>query len=200
MDNGTDLNSMIFKYKKGFTLIEMLVSISLFSVVIVIAVGALLHLARASDRSQAILTAINNLDFAMEQMSRTMRVGTKFYCSNATHPLTPQTRDCIFGQEKSAVSFTDQDGRRLVYRLNPTTHALERENLSEIPKRVFAITAPEILIENLSFAVIGSHPADNRQPKIVINIKARTAVPKLKEADQVSFDLQTTVSQRQPYL
>ena len=188
------------RFRKGFTLIEMLVSISIFSVVIIIAIGALLHLTRASDRSHAILMAINNLDFAMEQMSRTMRVGTKFYCSNGPHPVLPRTKDCIFGQEKTAVSFTDQAGRRLEYKFNPVSHSLEREDLSLIPKKVFAITAPEIIVENLSFVVIGSHPADNRQPIITVNIKARTAIPKLKETDQVSFNLQTTISQRMPDL
>lgn len=182
----------------GFTLIEMLVSVSIFSVVIVVAVGALLHLARASDRSHAILTAINNLDFAMEQMSRTMRVGNNFFCSNGVHPISVETKDCVWGQEKSAVSFTDQDGRRILYRLNPETRSLERENLSEVPHRVFAITAPEILVENLTFAVIGSHPLDSLQPRVVIRIKAKTVIPGLAQENQVSFDLQTTVSQRDP--
>jgi len=188
--------SMHTKANKGFTLIEMLVAISIFAIVIIIAIGALLNLARASDRSQAVLTAINNLDFAMEQMSRTMRVGTKFFCSDGVHPVSAQTRNCSYSQRKSAVSFTDQDGRRLVYRLNPSTQALERENLSEVPKRTFAITAPEIKVERLSFAVLGSLPNDNMQPKISINIKARTAIPELKDEDQVSFNLQTTISQR----
>ncbi|HEY4505038.1 MAG TPA: prepilin-type N-terminal cleavage/methylation domain-containing protein [Candidatus Paceibacterota bacterium] len=188
------------RFTRGFTLIEMLVSISIFTIVVIIAVGALLHLTRASDHSQAILAAINNLDFAMEQMSRTMRVGTSFYCSNSAHPVSRQARDCPFGQERNAVSFTDQDGRRLVYKLNTETYALERENLSEVPRRIFSITAPEIKIENLTFAVIGSQSYDNFQPLIVINIKARTAMEGFKEEDQVSFNLQTAISQREPDL
>jgi len=184
--------------RKGFTLIELLVAISIFSVVIIIAVGAVLALARAADRSQAILTAINNLDFAMEQMSRTMRVSGSFYCSEGVHPISERTKDCTWHSGKSALSFTDKDEHRLIYRLNRTKGSLDRENLSDIPHRTFSITAPEILIESLVFNVFGSSISDAKQPRVLIRIKGRTRIPTLAEKDQVSFDLQTTVSQRDP--
>ena len=186
--------------KKGFTLIELLVSISIFSVVIVISIGALLYLARAADRSHAILTAINNLDFAMEQMGRTLRVGHSYYCSNGVHPIAPETRDCTWGHSQGAVSFTDQDDRRIVYRFNKTKGTLLRENLSAVPRKVFAITSPEIFIDALNFNVFGSNPFDHDQPRVMIRIKGHTVIPTLKPEDQVSFDLQTTISQRSPDL
>jgi len=182
----------------GFTLIELLVAISLFSVVIIVAVGALLNLARAADRSHAILTAIHNLDFAMEQMSRTLRVGGSYYCSNGVHPLSKTTKDCTWKQGKIALSFTDKDERRLVYKLNISKGALERENLSEVPHRSFSITAPEIFIESLVFNVFGSSPQDAQQPRVMIRIKGRTIIPGMRDEDQVPFDLQTTISQRDP--
>src|SRR3989338_10752149 len=92
-----NLKSKFLNLKSGFTLIELLVSISIFSVVTIVAVGALLNLARAADRSHAILTAIGNLDFAMEQMARTIRVGTYYYCREGVHPPSNQTRDCTWG-------------------------------------------------------------------------------------------------------
>jgi len=182
----------------GFTLIELLVAISIFSVVIIVAVGALLNLARAADRSHAILTAIHNLDFAMEQMSRTLRVGGSFYCSGGVHPLASETKDCTWNQGKRSLSFTDKDGRRIVYKLNPSKGTLDRENLSEVPHKVFSITAPEIFIESLTFNVFGSSILDSLQPRVMIRIKGRTIVLGLRDEDQVPFDLQTTVSQRDP--
>jgi len=186
--------------KNGFTLIELLVAISIFSVVIIIAVGALLNLGRAADRSHAILTAIHNLDFAMEQMSRTLRVGGSYYCSNAVHPLSKETKDCTWKVGKQALSFTDKDERRIVYRLNRAKGSLDRENLSEVPHRVFSITAPEIFIESLTFNVFGSRSTDTKQPRVLVRIKGHTTIPGVRDEDQVPFDLQTTVSQRDPDL
>ena len=184
--------------KSGFTLIELLVSISIFSVVIIIAIGALLNLARAADRSHAILTAINNMDFAMEQMGRTLRIGGDYYCSSGHHPVTSEQQDCVWGQGKSSLSFTDKDGRRILYSHNKVRGALDRENLSEVPSRVFDITSPEIFIDSLIFNVVGSSKFDSVQPRVLIRIKGRTSIKSLREQDQVSFDLQTTVSQRNP--
>lgn len=182
----------------GFTLIELLVAITLFSVVIIVAVGALLNLARAADRSHAILTAIHNLDFAMEQMSRTLRVGGSYYCSNGVHPLSSETKDCTWTEGKSALSFTDKDNQRIVYKLNSTRGSLDRENLSDVPHRTFSITSPEIFIQSLSFNVFGSDNRDAYQPRVIIRIKGKTVIPGLHDADQVPFDLQTTVTQRDP--
>ncbi len=184
----------------GFTLIELLVSVSIFSIVIIIAVGALLNLARAADHSHAILTAINNLDFAMEQMGRTIRVGGNYYCSDTTSSLSSDTQDCLWTAGKSGLVITDKDNRRIAYRLNHANGSLERENLSFTPSRIFSITSPEVVIENLTFNVFGSHPTDNLQPRVMIRIKGKTAVSGLKPYEQVSFDLQTMVSQRDPDL
>lgn len=75
------MNKKIFKNKsqKGFTLIEMIVSLGLFIVVALIAVGALLKVMDANKKSLNLKTAINNLNFAMESMSREMRVGSNYH-------------------------------------------------------------------------------------------------------------------------
>ena len=183
---------------KGFTLIELLVSMALFAVVIIVAVGAVLALARASDRSSAIITAIHNLDYAVEQMGRTIRVGTSYFCSNGAHPVDKRQQDCDWGDAKAALSFSDKDDQRILYKLNAAGGSLDRENLSEVPHRTFSITSPEIFIENMSFNVIGSSLFDTIQPRAMIRIKGRTVIPGLKDEDQVHFNLQTSVSQRVP--
>ncbi len=189
---------MMKRFTKGFTLIELLVSVSIFAVVVIIAVGALLSLVRAADKSHAIVTAINNLDFAMEQMSRTIRVGTAYYCSNGVQPLGNETRDCTWGEDRGTFSFTDKDQHRIVYTINSARNSLERENLSAVPHRVFSITAPEIKIEHLSFNVFGSSLLDAKAPRVLIRIQGKTAIAGLRDSDQVTFDLQTTVTQRKP--
>ena len=186
--------------QEGFTLIEILVSMALFSAVVLISTSLLLFLVRASDNSHAILTAINNLDFAMEQMARTLRMGHSFYCADGIHAPTDQTQDCSFGAGKTSMSFTDAKDQRVVYKLNsgPDWGRLEREHITEGQRRVFSVTAPEIIITDLRFNVDGAPPNDGFQPRVSIRISGKTDIPGVNERDQVEFNLQTMVSSRAP--
>src|SRR3989344_3450237 len=65
---------------RGFTLIEMMVSTSIFIMVMVVAAGAILSISSANRKSQATKVAIDNLSFALESMSRHIRVGTDYSC------------------------------------------------------------------------------------------------------------------------
>src|ERR1035437_4002808 len=65
----------------GFTLIEMLVSISIFMVVAVVAVTALLKIVDANRKSQTLQDAINNINFAMDSITREIRVGNMYTCA-----------------------------------------------------------------------------------------------------------------------
>ncbi len=189
---------MPFSMKKGFTLVELLVSVGIFSVVILIAVSALLTLSKTSERSYAILTAINNLDFATEHMSRTLRTGVEFYCTEGFHPTAESRQDCPWGRSQSAVSFTDYLGHRTLFRHNRANGTLERIRLDQVPQKVFSITSPQIFIEDVKFNVEGSAKNDAHQPKVMIRIKGITDLPGLPDDEQVEFDLQTTITQRNP--
>lgn len=65
--------------KKGFTLVEIIVSLAIFSIVAVVALGALVKIISANKKAQTLQSAITNLNYAMESISREMRVGSKYY-------------------------------------------------------------------------------------------------------------------------
>ncbi len=56
---------MIHSSQRGFTLIEMIVAVAVFSIVMVVGAGALLSIVDANRRGQAQQTVINNLNFAI---------------------------------------------------------------------------------------------------------------------------------------
>ncbi|MES2314760.1 MAG: type II secretion system protein [Patescibacteria group bacterium] len=66
---------------RGFTLIEIIVSLGIFSIVAVIAVGALVRVTSANHQAQAIQSGVNNVSFVLDAISREMRVGTTYSCS-----------------------------------------------------------------------------------------------------------------------
>ena len=65
----------------GFTLIEMLVSTAIFAIVVTITVGALLMLIGGNLSLQAEQSVMTNLTFMMDNMTREIRTGTGYYCS-----------------------------------------------------------------------------------------------------------------------
>lgn len=75
------MNYKIYKNssKKGFTLIEMIVSLAIFTIVALVAIGAFLRVLDANKKSINLKTTINNLNFALESLSREMRVGKDYY-------------------------------------------------------------------------------------------------------------------------
>lgn len=71
---------MNYKYKKGFTLIEVLTAISIFSTVMIIIIGALLMLNNANKKAQALRAVVDNLNFAIEDMTRNIKTGSEYAC------------------------------------------------------------------------------------------------------------------------
>jgi prepilin-type N-terminal cleavage/methylation domain-containing protein len=69
------------KKQSGFTLIEMIVSLGVFSIVVTTAVGAMLMLIANNQRLQAEQSVMTNLAFAIDTMTREIRTGYSYYCA-----------------------------------------------------------------------------------------------------------------------
>ena len=71
---------------KGFTLIEMMVSVSIFAIVALITSGALVTASNVNRKAQAIKLAMDNISFAMDSMVLNFREAADFNCvaSNIT--------------------------------------------------------------------------------------------------------------------
>lgn len=167
--------------QRGFTLVEIIVAVGLFSVVMLIAVGTLLSLVDANKKAQALKSVMNNLNFALESMSREIRTGTGYDCGTSGGLV-----DCVNGDTQFA--FTSSDGEAVIYRLSG----------SRIEKSIdggsfLAITSPEVQIDALKFYVTGASTADTLQPQVTMTI---SGVAGATEKVQTEFDLQATVAQR----
>jgi len=70
----------IFKKNKnsGFTIVELLVAMSIFVILITIAVGAFIQALRSERRLVALMTVSNNASLVLEQMAREIRTGYLF--------------------------------------------------------------------------------------------------------------------------
>lgn len=183
----------------GFTLVELLVAVMIFSVVMVISVGSLLSLVSANRKAQNLKTVINNLSFGLDSMTRSIRNGTIYHCG-AAGSLAVEA-DCAagstffafepFGGDPSSsadqVVFCRGEGTSC----SSSGTALLRSLNGGVTYA--AITAPEVIIESLAFYVVGTGRSDHIQPKVVFVVRGHTGT---EERTKSSFTIQTTVTQR----
>lgn len=87
--------------QRGFSLIEIIVSLGVFSVVITIAVGALLMLVAANAQLQSEQVVMTNLSFALDSMTREIRTGTDYYCISAPNENANGLTRGIFSNENN---------------------------------------------------------------------------------------------------
>ena len=196
------------QFASGFTLIELLVATSIFVIVMVVALSTLLAVNNASKRSQALRSAMDNLNFAMENMSRNIRYGYAFGCVSTTGSvnfntncsLSVATANPIMGSSgvvfklyNAATAATDY----YLYQMNGTTGAYYIERCitaggSGSPVCA-PITSPDLNITALRFAVYGADTSDGYQPGVFAYIEGTAKVGK----EQSPFKIQTFFTQRQ---
>ncbi|MFH1402347.1 MAG: type II secretion system protein [Patescibacteria group bacterium] len=180
------------KFQTGFTLVEMIVAVALFSIVMVIAMGALLNVLNASQQSQSIQTAVNNLNLAMEMMTREIRTGYDYHCGSEGTYTSP--KDCLTGE--NFIAFEPFDGNPA----SPNDQVVFKYENKQIWKSTdggvtFAtLTSPELHLERLLFIVVGSENVDIH-PKVLI-VVGGYAGDENREKGRSYFNLQTTISQR----
>src|SRR3954463_4374930 len=82
---------------RGFTLVEMIVAVALFSVVMLVCVGALLALVGANRKVHALQSVMNNLNVTLDGMVRSIRMGSTFDGSGACAGNSGGPKDCTSG-------------------------------------------------------------------------------------------------------
>ena len=183
----------IFNLKptRGFTLVELLIAISLFIVVVTISIGAVLSIFDANRKAQSTKTVVDNLNYSIENMARVVRFGDNYHCGTGGTLSNPQNcPDNVEGNTFLAVTF---NGTTIAYRLNGT--AIQRsDNPSGGESTYKNITSSETVVERLRFYVFGATDSPSlEQPYIIVVIKGYVGS---KPTFQTSFSVETLMSQR----
>jgi hypothetical protein len=185
--------------KKGFTLVELIVSIGLFTTVIFVAMSSLLNVLSVYRVTEASREVMDNLDFALSTMTQKLRIGFDYHCGESILivPLDKPV-DCPITGEPF-VSFTDMHAGGILSAYRMIDGRIEH-SIDCFPTGCGnwqVLSAPEIEVEDLTFYVDGalrsSQSTDTQQPRILITLKGLAGI---KEREQVDFNIQTFVSQR----
>lgn len=162
---------------RGFTLVEMLVSIALFSIVLIVTLGSIMTIVDVNRKSQSLTIVMNDLNFALENITRAVKTGDVDVNMSGN------------GVELHVIENFNDTTRNVVFRFEDKK--ITKQIGSGVP---VAITSEQISIEKAKFTVFGTTSSgDSRQPRVLISIEGTAMVgPTISS----KFNIQTTVSQR----
>lgn len=187
--------------QRGYSLLELIVSLGIFSMVMLVVMGAYVTLISLDRQARANNQLAASLSFAVESMARSMRTGSEYVCNgNVSSPNCPLGAQVIsFCLDGRTCRDGDSDQQYLVtYRIKVdgsigqctgTTGCLDNDAVS--------LTDRRIQIEDLKFYVRGVNDSDlaNRvvQPNVTFTINGTMRTDGDEEA---SFSIQTGATQR----
>ncbi len=161
--------------KSGFTLIETMISVSIFVVVITIGIGSLMTIVSANKKLQIQRQTIDSMSFALELMSRKIRTASQGVGGN------------FITTTGNSLSFTDQSGI-------PITYTLQGNELVSIDTlgNVTPLTPSNVEIADLRFTTAGLMPIGDGKAFIRINLTGTINY----KTTSTPFSLQTSISPR----
>ena len=194
-----------FQKNKGFTIIEMMISIAIFFVVVTIGMSSLLNASAIHQKTQDQRSILDSLTYIMEDMSRNIRTGYNYRClpsgttidagQAAGVPLNCPSRGATIIFESgngNPASSNDQ----WIYKVesNPTTGNLSiYKSVNGAQSWSQPLNLDSIIFDaTTGFIVTGALPGDNQQPLVTINLSGLILTKTVK----TPFHIETTVSQR----
>lgn len=183
------MNIKKIKINKGFTLVELMVATTLFTIVMLMGIGSLVVSSNSAKASQKLRIAVDNVNFAIESMSRELRTGTYFYCNEGSFTMpSPNITGCS-ASGGTAIAFIPQNGTEKI------AYVLNNKKLQRYPGgggSPVDLVSSDVTVETLRFYVKGSDLNDKIQPSVQIIMKG---VVNIKGVD-TPFVIQTLATQR----
>jgi type II secretory pathway pseudopilin PulG len=185
---------------RGYTIIETMIAVSVFLVIILSGMGALLNANLLDNKSKEMRSIMDNLSFIMEDISRNLRTGYNYHCgslSNLDNPESCANGGILAFEEASGNVETTND--QWVYKIESTdggaTYNISKSVLGGALGSFVQLNSSEIVLQSVSgFSVFGAQPpfSNNQQPLVIIRL-----IGIINSKDTVTpFSLQTSVSQR----
>ncbi len=177
---------------RGYTLLELIVSLGIFSVVMLVVTGAYLTLISLDRQARANNQLAATLSFAVDSMARSIRTGTDYACNDSA-----SSPNCERG---TSISFANTEGERVEYLLKTegTRGSIGQclAGSSCTDSTAIALTDSRIDIDTLHFYVRGVGDTGTWayvQPQVLFVI---TGTMTTDSGEKSSFSIQTGATQR----
>ena len=168
------------KINKGFTLVELIVAMSIFLIAIVVVVGVFVRSLRTQRIVNHLMAVNSNTSLVIEQMVREIRTSYDFGLNTVPPPT------CT-GSQFEELEFTNSKGNKVFYRKESGAIVREESGSSE------PLTASNIMVDRLCFLNTGNLNNNSDPWRITIFLTVDSSNPQLA-GNIINF--QTTVGAR----
>ncbi len=182
------------KTNKGFTLIELMVSVSLFALMVAAVSGVFISNIKNQKQILAIQEMTGQASYGLEFMSRALRMAVKqtgegISClsnEGENYELTNGGAGILF------INHLDNDDCQQFFLEN--NRLKYRRGIGTLSPVTSDLTSPSLRVNILKFNLIGGSQADDQQPRVTVFLKIirNTGAGN----SPVSTTVQTTLSQR----
>ena len=167
--------------KKGFTLFEIIIAITVFSIIISAFLGIFGSTFNSQKKSLNTAYLLSSISYVTEYVSRDLRMAQKDVLGN-----------CISNNDNFQVTHSGQGLKFLNYQgecheiyVQDNVLIISRDGIAE------TLTPSDITVEDMNFYVTGEQGSDMLQPKASFFMHMKTITEPVQE-----LRFQTTVSQR----
>lgn len=189
----------------GFTLIETLVAVTLFTFVTFVALSSLFQMQALNTKLKITKSIYSNIYFTIDNITNEVKQGSNFESKNYNNSSFPLGQTCdsvnVSAGVDSCIAFdylnieSLNNSERRGYYLDTTSGAIKKYTGTGSPS---SLTSEDLKIETLKFIVEGNDTysgafgtGDSRQPSIKVIIKGQT-----KKEPKIPFFIETFISQR----
>lgn len=186
-----------FEFRDGFTLLEMIISIGLFSVLVIASIGITLGVSNAQLKVASLQVIQDNIRFSIELITKELRTGTNYQLAVLGCP----------GIIGSGLRFTGVNQRVLQERYyyhadtngDGVADAIMRVAMTSSGSidcgQARQFTAEEIIVEQFIIQLQGAAKGvSDGQPRVTMTLKVKAKEPRF--GAETAMTLQTTVTQR----
>lgn len=197
------------KNVKGFTLVELLVSLALFTAIITIATGSLFSAQAINLRLQESQIILDGVNLTSEVMIRDMLYGSNFYCDTSA-PVNPivSRKSCsysstsggqiiLFKPVMALPSSPDPSLDRVVYRMNNGVIYKDEYAGGVVANlKTYQVTSSDVFVSSLKFYVTGAEGYPDLNQTMITMIISGSTLPTGSKNKIVPFSVETSVSVR----
>lgn len=187
------------KLHHGFLLLELVVSIAVFSMVVLAAAGVMISVFQAHAKAIALKDVLDNARFSLELMTRELRTGTNMQYTTTPPPGCPRnglefTSNNQGSAQERFYYWDDSDGNgKPDILMRVAMPSAESIDCNAVPPQQF--TAAEVVVDHwrINWLGVGVGPTDG-QPRITMSFVIYSRNPRF--GPDTIVNLQTTVTAR----
>lgn len=199
-DNNTQIHNSLFmlhdsRKSMGFTLVEMLLALAIFSVVVTVAADLFLAFQKTSRKTENLETVVANTRLVVERIASAVRSGSIDYATytdlGGVDSEATNGQLYLLDSSDRKMSFTYTDDTIVLTLFNGNSEALTGDAIRVLDAQFFVLP----IQDPFAFNTTTGHYLSDNQPRVKISLSLDNNLAE-NNPDYTRYDVQTTISSR----